>query len=521
MSLIEQRNRFLSFAFASADILIETDMEGRACYAAGASALLGMPPINESDEHLAQRLDRTSRPILKALMRGLRPGKRAGPARITINGKEARLCGWLLGDDDKIRWTLSFDAVDAPVEIDPEVFERTAEISIAAARENDQPMEMSVLRVDGIDDLDREIGDAPASRLRKAIFSETLLSVGENGVVRQVGANRWALIHVKSADLKKLEKQVNIILKDNKFDRAKAKIETVSDAKDLDPKIAVQAFIHAVNQAAESDCDLDITSLKDVAAVMMEETTRRMNEIKTTIAGRVFEPFAQAVVDIDSGEIEHYEVLLRMPGGKPVGDNIGFAESTGLIFEIDLAMTEIAANFLRDDYDRPALAVNLSGKSLANPSWGKKFLSLLGDLKIDRSRLHFELTETACISNTKAANSVIQKIRERGHKVFLDDFGVGTAGFGYLRDFPADVVKIDGSFLRRASQNERDATIFKGMVALCTELGAETVAEMIETKDQVQLAKAAGVTFGQGYYFGKPLPLKTLTDPRKTSTKAA
>ena len=121
--------------------------------------------------------------------------------------------------------------------------------------------------------------------------------------------------------------------------------------------------------------------------------------MRTTIAGRVIEPHAQPVVDLATGEIYHYELLLRLPGGAPVQDSVGFAESTGLIYEIDLAMTEIAATFLRDDFDRPALAVNLSGKSIANTTWSKRFLRMLADIKLDRSRLSFELTETATIKN--------------------------------------------------------------------------------------------------------------------------
>ena len=521
MSIIEQRNRFLSFAFASADILVETDMEGYTTFAAGAVAVLGEPPITQGGDEFAKRLDRTSRPVLKAMMLSLKPGKRVGPTRVTIGAREAKLCGWLLGGDEKIRWTLSFDAVDAPEPVSPDQFASFAEDAISAGRENDAPMAMSLLRITDLDDLDRCVGTNNATRIRHAILASGLLAVGEGGVVRSVGSHRWALIHNRKADLDGLTAQVTTILKDNKLTDARAIIESVADAPSLEPKVAVQAFLHAVNQAADSDSALDLTSLQEVAAVMMEETTRRINDIRTTIAGRVFEPFAQPIVHLDSGKIHHYELLLRLPGGKPVAESVEFAESTGLIYEIDLAMTEIAANFLREDYDRPALAVNLSGTSLANPGFGKKFLKMLGDLKIDRKKLAFEITETAKISNTKTANAVIQKIRERGHEVYLDDFGSGASGFNYLRQFPVDVIKIDGSYVRRAEKSDRDMIILKGMADICASLGAGTVAEMIETKSQAVQMKAIGITYGQGYYFGKPIPLKALADPRTKSNRAA
>ncbi|WP_339746879.1 EAL domain-containing protein [uncultured Maricaulis sp.] len=521
MSLIEQRNRFLSFAFAAADVLIETDLEGLTCYAAGATATLGEPSIETVGINFAQRLDRTSRPIVTALMRGLKPGRRVGPVRVAVGGREVQLSAWLLGDDEKIRWTMSYAALTAPAELDPQAFARNAQNAITTARKSGAPMVMSVLQIDGIEDIDRLIGAQRAGMLRQAIAAECSITVSDDGVAKQVDAARTALIHPASADLKSLRTDIEDLLHDNALKNTRVRIDSIPDAPELEPEIAIQAFLHAVNMAADSANVLDVQSLQKVAAEMMEETRKRMNEIRATIAGRVIEPHAQPIVNLETGKIEHYELLLRLPGGQPVSESVDFAESTGLIYEIDMAMVEIGANFLRDDFDRPALAVNLSGKSLENPAWGKKFLQVLADLRIDRSRLRFELTETATVRNVKAANAVIQKIRERGHKVCLDDFGAGAAGFQYLRDFPADIVKIDGSYVRQPQLGERDLAILKGMVSLCRELKVDTVAEMIETEQRAKQMLALGVIYGQGYYFGKPIPLKVLTDPRRKPSRAA
>ena len=525
MSLIEQRNRFLSFAFASADILVETDRDCRITYAAGAVAALGAASSGGAEDATGSpfesRIDRTSRPILKALMRRLKTGHRLGPVRITVDGREARLSGWLLGDDEHIRWAISFDAVDAPDDIDPQAFERSAESAIASARDAGTEMAMSVLRIDAGDDIERLIGPASAEQLRTSVAASCVLAIGDDGIARQVDAQRTALIHARSVDLAALRAEVEASLASFDLADAKVRIESICDAPELEPEVAVQAFLHAVNEAAESGTALDVISLQETAERMMQETQKRMTELRTTIAGRVIEPHAQPIVDLETGKVHHYELLLRLPGGRPVDESVGFAESTGLIYEIDFAMTEIAAQFLREDFDRPGLAVNLSGKSLTNMAWAKKFLALLADLKIDRSRLIFELTETASVKNIKAANAVIEKIRERGHAVCLDDFGAGAAGFHYLRDFPADIVKIDGSYIRHAERSERDTTLLRGMIDLCNALSTDTVAEMIETEAKAKLMKSLGVRYGQGFYFGKPVPLKTLKDPRINATRAA
>lgn len=525
MSLIEQRNRFLSFAFASADILVETDRECRITYAAGAVAALRESPSGSNAEGigdpLESRLDRTSRPILRALVRRLKAGHRLGPVRITIDGREAQLSGWTLGEDDRVRWSIAFNAMHAPDEIDPQAFERSASSAIASARQAGTDMAMSVLRINAGDDIDRLIGTDRAQQFRSSVAASCALSIGDDGIARQVDAQRTALIHARTADLEALRAEIAATLKGFDLAEADVRIETVCDAPELEPEIAVQAFLHAVNEAADSGTALDVVSLQETAERIMQDTRRRMTELRTTIAGRVVEPHAQPVVDLETGRIHHYELLLRLPGGRPVEESVGFAESTGLIYDIDYTMTEIAAQFLRDDFDRPALAVNLSGKSLTNMAWAKKFLALLADLKIDRSRLTFELTETASVKNVKAANNIIAKIRERGHAVCLDDFGAGSAGFHYLRDFPADIVKIDGSYIRNARRSERDAILLRGMIDLCRALKTDTVAEMIEAEATAKLVQSMGVRYGQGFYFGKPVPLETLKDSRINPTRAA
>ena len=524
MSLIEQRNRFLSFAFSAADIMIETDSDGRITYLAGATAALcpsrGAAQGDGIGDTLQSRIDRTSRPVLNALLLRQRAGHRLGPVRITIDGREARIGGWLLNAGERIRWTVSFDAMHAPDDLEPQAFERSAREAIAGARAAGVEMAMSVLRIE-TDELERLIGDASAAGFYQSTLAACAVAIGLDGVARQIDARRFALIHARDADLDALLQEVVTLLAGYGVEDVPVKIESVCDTPELEPEIAVQAFLHAVNSAADSGEALDVVSLQETADRMLEETRRRMTELRTTIAGRVIEPYAQPIIDMQSGKTHHYELLLRLPGGRPVEDSVCFAESTGLIYEIDLAMTEIAATFLRDDFDRPALSVNLSGKSLANVGWARKFLNILSDLKIDRSRLSFELTETATVKNTKAVNAVITKIRERGHAVCLDDFGAGAAGFHYLRDFPADMVKIDGSYVQRAGRSKRDTTLIRGMIDICTALEVDCVAEMIESEASATLMKSLGVRFGQGYYFGKPVPLQNLKDPRINASRVA
>ena len=126
-------------------------------------AYLGEPLLNGAGEDLAKRFDRTSRPVFQAIMHRMKPGRRLGPVRVAIGGRECRLSGWMLGDDDRIRWSLSYEAIHAPEVLDPQVFERSAERAIEQARSGGIDMAMSVLRIDAGDPLDRLIGEARAA----------------------------------------------------------------------------------------------------------------------------------------------------------------------------------------------------------------------------------------------------------------------------------------------------------------------------------------------------------------------
>ena len=286
MSLVEQRNRFLSFAFASADILVETDSSCRITYTAGAVAALGSSQAGtDSDgvgDLLESRIDRTSRPILKALVRRLKPGHRLGPVRITIDGREAQLCGWSLGDDSRIRWSISLNAMHAPDDVDPQAFERSAEGAIASARNTGTDMAMSVLRIEAGDDIERLIGPANAEQLRTSVAASCALAIGNDGVARQIDAARTALIHARSVDLAGLRDEVMATLKGFDLGEADVRIESVCDAPELEPEIAVQAFLHAINEAADSGKALDVISLQETADRLMHETRKRMTELRTT-----------------------------------------------------------------------------------------------------------------------------------------------------------------------------------------------------------------------------------------------
>jgi EAL domain-containing protein (putative c-di-GMP-specific phosphodiesterase class I) len=150
------------------------------------------------------------------------------------------------------------------------------------------------------------------------------------------------------------------------------------------------------------------------------------------------------------------------------------------------------------------IAINLSGRSLGNVAFVAALHDLLKSYPAQRSRLAFEITESARIGDLELTNRFIQSLRAEGHKVCLDDFGAGAAAFQYLRALEVDIVKIDGQYLRGAVEGGKSRAFLKAMAGLCRDLKIETIAEMVEDRRYLPVIEDCGIRYAQGYLFGKP-----------------
>lgn len=219
----------------------------------------------------------------------------------------------------------------------------------------------------------------------------------------------------------------------------------------------------------------------------------------------------QPVVHLHTGDVSHYEVLLRMrsDSNEIIGPDkfIPAAERMGLIHNIDLWVVENAIDFLAalpSHRSYVSLAINLSGTAFQDPELLPTIRDKLELTWVDASRLTFEITETAAVDNFEKTREMINKIRSLGCKFALDDFGAGFCSFNYLKAFPVDYVKIDGQFIRNLLHDETDQMLVKSMVEIVSKLGKKTIAEFVENTKTAAMLIDMGVQLGQGYAFGKP-----------------
>ncbi len=213
----------------------------------------------------------------------------------------------------------------------------------------------------------------------------------------------------------------------------------------------------------------------------------------------------QPVVETRSGAVSHYEILARFSGEEsPVG-MIMAAEKSGQIAHLDYIMvTAAAAQLARNPDPLLRLAVNISGESLQRLDVIRELCAAISAHRFERSRLIIEITESAHISDIDTAARAVGLLRALGVGVSLDDFGAGSASFGYLRALDVDGLKFDGSFLQPTEANRRGLALMRNIARMCAELGICSVGERIETESDRRLLIEAGVKYAQGYLYGRP-----------------
>ena len=225
----------------------------------------------------------------------------------------------------------------------------------------------------------------------------------------------------------------------------------------------------------------------------------------------LFELHFQGVYRAADGALSHLEALIRMidPAAPDTlimpAQFIPLAEKSGRILDVDRwAIRQVVAR-LASDTRLPPIAVNLSGRSLSEPSLPQTIANVLREAGVRPERLIVEITETAAVSDLHDAQRLIDALRTLGCGVCLDDFGVGFASFAYLKHLQADTIKIDGIFIRDLADDADNQVFVRAMVGVARGLGMRVVAEYVEDERTLTLLRAFGVDLVQGYHLDHPV----------------
>ena len=247
---------------------------------------------------------------------------------------------------------------------------------------------------------------------------------------------------------------------------------------------------------------------------------RLVERLQTAIEESHFQLYVQTIAPIGAAGngVAHHEVLLRLlDEDGAILAPVAFlptAERHGLMPEIDLWVVEHALDWWATHYPRLAapgrLSINLAAASVGNDRFGQYLIESVDRSNAAPETLIFEITESEAIRNLQRTRRLIGALRDRGCRVALDDFGSGYASFRYLKELPIDYLKTDGLFMRDLVDDSVDLALVRSMNCLGHEIGAETVAEWVETPEILSRVRALGIDYAQGFEIDRPAPIERL-----------
>ncbi len=250
----------------------------------------------------------------------------------------------------------------------------------------------------------------------------------------------------------------------------------------------------------------------DLETSILREAVDWVPRIREALANDRFTMVFQPVIDLASGDVVAYEALIRMieADGTVITPDafIPVAERMGLIHDIDLWVVAYALDTLHrlpPALSGIALNVNLSIHAFQDPALLTLVRDTLADTGVAAQRITFEITETAAVANYEQTRSMINELRAIGCRFALDDFGTGFSSFNYLKQFPVDFLKIDGSFIRNLLNDPIDQRLVKSMIEMGRALDKLVVAEFVENAATLALLKEYGIDRAQGNHIGTPL----------------
>lgn len=236
--------------------------------------------------------------------------------------------------------------------------------------------------------------------------------------------------------------------------------------------------------------------------------------------------YGQRVRQLGSSRFDGVEILARLVGrdGRliPPGEFIPAAERFGIAAKLDrwIIATGLRRHAATMASTGMVLGFNLSAQTLSDPQLWSFVDRLIDETGAPPHKLVFEITETAAVTNFDAAERFVRSARERKCLVALDDFGSGLSSFEYLRRFPIDAIKINGSFVQHMAESKFDREIVASINGVAKSLGYMVVAERIENQQTFDMLVELGVEFGQGYFLHRPEPLDQIVAEHVSATAA-
>lgn len=527
----QERDRFVAFAFAAADMLLELDTSHHILYLDGATTgFLGGSTKKWTGKDFSSLVVEEDLLKFTEAMQQTESRGRINQCRLHLHTKLYKSLPVLLSglklpnQEDRLYITLTVLTGEmSPEELQErdiksglfqkQDYAKKAQQRIKKAKDDGTEAKLALIDIPGLKEFLDSLDPESAATLMMEIADYLRGKSLDGDTAGLVGDGVYSFVHDASVTTEQLIKEVRAITQ--KMDpMGKGISPTVqsikADISQLTEQDSANAILYTLNRFAHDGAEnFALSSLQQGYQTMLTETLEKISSFKQTVSTDDFKLAFQPIVDLKNGIIHHYETLVRFDSKEFSNPFhfITFGEQTGLINDFDLAMCQRCLLVLDDAAKKgqyPIISVNLSGRSLSSGLFMEAILKMVREAPHLHKQLIFEITESAKIENMEVTNNFIQELRKKGHQCCLDDFGVAESSFEYLRNLHVDFVKIDGSYVRDVISSPRGRSVLRAMAGMCRSLGITTIGEMIEDEKTATTLWDSGVHFGQGYFFGKP-----------------
>jgi len=527
-----ERDRYVAFAFAGADILLELDVDGVVLFSAGALSLIGASSGDLAGRPIVDLIADQDRPFAEQIFGATAPDGRSVMKLLHFRAGRSDALPFIisccrlrdLGGHYFVsltRATASAGGETARLAVrDPrsraltrERFSAIAAEKLRTGREFASPCNLSLIDLGGFLGIEMRVSEPDVTNLLKTSVDRLRARAIDGESVGLLGSGKVCVIHDPGTSLDSTVKWIDRQARE--VDPTATGLTILHKVVSLDAGVmidadALAALMHVLGQFADEPGVPDVGSLDDSHDALLQDEMERINAFRCTVLAGSLAVAFQPVVRLSDRHLDHYEALARFDtftDDDSPAEHLDFAENTGLISEFDYAM----ANNVIEQVDSfshvdglPAVAINLSARSLVNRRFMRSLEQLLNRYQRVARLIRFEITDSCDLVNLSPVNAALQELRRTGAKVGLDDFGVGGADLDVLRRLDVDYVKIDGRYVESVLETPRATSFLKAITGLCDDLGIATVAKAVESETICSFLADNGVSFGQGYLFGKP-----------------
>ena len=519
-----QRDRFLAFAFASADLFIEVSEEGKIVFCLGAAkGLIGIDDKELMSKNWLELFSTFDQQQILNLFETSKPGARCGPLLVDLNEmiikRKAVFTGIKMPGSSKFYITLGLSNLvmskiagmspSAPGELlDRSSFVDIAQDTFEFARTLGQDLDMTVLDFTPTEDDRHRMGEENWGNMLDSVASFLQSQSVDGNSAAQIANGRYSVIHDKDVNTDALREKMEKIAEENDptGEGVNVRAKTItSKLSALSERDAAKALVYTINEFERKGTELTIETLNNGLQKYAEANAEKMQEFQSLIDRLDFKLHYQAIVDLKTREVSHYEMLSRFNSGDTL-EWVMFGEDMGMATKFDAAVCELAINTITRKFagSRSKFSINLSGQSVEDDEFCMELKEKLTADPTLKDRIMFEITESTHMNDLNKVNQFIETLQAEGFKVALDDFGAGNASFQYIQKLKVDVVKIDGKYIRKLLSSSRDAAMVKNLVRMCQDLNIEVIAEYVEDEDQADVLQEMGVKYAQGFFFGAP-----------------